>query len=198
MVRVHGDEDAEAGDGEGDGDEGEGETVLEFVAEEGHDHGEGEGGGPGRDGMQLGADWGVAVRLDDPGGEEGVAVGGDDEAEVHEAAEENLGVFEHVDDVADADGAFGGGAALVFEEAALDVGSFLGGEPGRYLESASSPSRSPKRIGEYLAISTIRQRLIGKIYHFAFSGKSGMRKKKRMATTAVRTPSRMKIQRHPA
>ena len=123
-------EDGEAGDGHGDGDQREEEAVLEQVGEEGYDEGEDEGGGPGGDGVQLRADLGVAVGVDYARGEEGVAVGWDDEAEVHESAEEDLIVFEDVEDVARGDGAFGGRAALVFFQAGFDVGAFVFGEPG--------------------------------------------------------------------
>lgn len=73
--RVHGQEDGEAGDGHSGWDEGEEEAVLELVGEEGDDEGEDEGTGPWWDAVQLGADLRVAVRSDDAGGEEGVAVG---------------------------------------------------------------------------------------------------------------------------
>lgn len=129
VVRVHGDEDTEAGDGDADGNEGEGETVFELVAEEGYDHREGEGCGPGRDGVQLRLDGGVAVCLDDSGGEEGVPVRGDDESKVHEPADEDLVVFEDVDDVLDADCAFSGGAALVLAQPPSDVGALFFVEP---------------------------------------------------------------------
>lgn len=80
--------------------------------------------------MQLCLDFAVAVAVDDAGGEVGVAewakglvsgfegagirgqgglrVGGHDEAEVHEASEEDLVVFEHIADVFDAHLAFDG------------------------------------------------------------------------------------------
>lgn len=79
--------------------------------------------------MELCADLGVAVGVDDAWGEEGVAVGWDDEAEVHEPAQEDLEVFEDVEDVRECDGAFGRGSALVLFEASFDVGAFVFGEP---------------------------------------------------------------------
>ena len=128
-VCVRGEEDGEAGDGHADGDEGEEEAVLEPVGEEGDDEGEDEGCGPGWDGVQLRADLCVAVGFYDARGEEGVAVGGDDEPEVHEGAEEELVVFEAVEDIARGDLALAGGAALVFLEAGADVSAFVFSEP---------------------------------------------------------------------
>lgn len=61
VVVVHGDQDAKACDGDTDGDDGKGETMFEFVTEEGYHHGKGEGCGPGRNGVQLRLDGGVAV-----------------------------------------------------------------------------------------------------------------------------------------
>lgn len=132
MVVVHGDEDAETGNGEADWDERERETVFEFVAEEGDDHGEGEGGRPGWDTVELCADGRVAVRLYDARGEKGVPVSRHDEPEIHESADEDLVVFEHLDDVPDADGAFsrsGGRAALILAQPVLNVNALVFGEP---------------------------------------------------------------------
>ena len=103
--------------------------MFEPVGEKGDDEGEDEGGGPGGNGVELGADLSVAVCFDDAGSEEGVAVGGDDEAEVHESAEDEFEVFEAVEDVGEGYSAVAGGAALVFEEAGADVGSFVFAEP---------------------------------------------------------------------
>lgn len=128
-VVVHGDEDAEAGDGEADGPHGEGEAVLQLVAEVRHDHGEGEGRRPRRHRVQLRADGRVPVALDDARREEGVAVRRHDESEVHEPADEDLVVLEHVDDVPDSNRAFCGGAALVLAQAVFDVDALLVGEP---------------------------------------------------------------------
>lgn len=128
-VVVHGDEDAETGDGEADWQERERETVLKFVAEVGDDHGEGEGGRPRRDRVELRADRGIAVGLDDAGGEEGVPVRRHDEPKVHEPAHENLVVSEDIDDVLDADGPLSSGATLILAEAILDVGALVVGEP---------------------------------------------------------------------
>ena len=79
--------------------------------------------------MQLCADLGVAVCFDDAGSEEGIAVGGDDESKVHESAEEEFEVFEAVYYIGKGDSTLARGAALVFEEAGADVGSFVFAEP---------------------------------------------------------------------
>lgn len=133
VVVVHGDEDAEADDGEADGGDGEGETVLELVAEVGDDHGEGERGCPGGHRVQLRLDSRVAVRLDDAGGEKGVAVRRHNEAEVHETADEDLVIFKHVDDVPNSNRALCCGAALVLAQAVLDVGPLVFGQPFCFL-----------------------------------------------------------------
>ena len=159
---VHGEEDGEAGDGGGDGEEGEEEAVLQLVGEEGDDEGEDEGTGPRRHAVELGPDLRVAVRADDARGEEGVAVGGDDEAEVHEPAEDEFVVFEAVEDVFGVDAAVAGGAPLVLFQSGFDVGTFVFFEPAH---------------GGINATATYRWR--GEeaiIYHFASSGKSGIRK----------------------
>ena len=127
--RVHGQQDGEAGDGNGDGDEREEEAMFQLIREEGHDESEDEGAGPGGDAVQLGADLRVAVRADDAGGEEGVAVGGDYEAKVHESAEEEFEVFEAVEHVFDGDAAFAGRAALVLFQPGPDVGALVFFEP---------------------------------------------------------------------
>ena len=49
--------------------------MLQLIREESDDEGEDKGTCPRRDAVQLGADLRIAVRSDDAGGEEGVAVG---------------------------------------------------------------------------------------------------------------------------
>lgn len=129
--RVHGQQDGEAGDGDGGRDEREEEAVLQLVREEGDDDGEEECTDPGRDAVELGADLRIAVCLDDAWGEECVAVGGDDQSEVHQAAEEEFVVFEAVEDILGGDAALAGGAALVLFKPGSDVGSFIFSEPAQ-------------------------------------------------------------------
>ena len=109
-----GQQDGETGNGHGDGDEREDEAMFEQIAEEGDDEREGEGGCPWRHGVQLRLDLRVAVCSDDAGGEEGVAVCRHDEAKVHEAAEEDLEVFEDVEHVSRRYSPFQRRFALVF------------------------------------------------------------------------------------
>ena len=127
--RVRGEEDGEASNGNGNREQGEKKAVFEPVRKERHDEGEDEGAGPGRDAVQLGADLRVAVRADDAGGEEGVAVGRHDEAEVHEAAQDEFEIFEAVEDVCGRDAAVARGAALVLFEPGSDVGALVFLEP---------------------------------------------------------------------
>ena len=174
--RVHGQQDGEAGDGHGDRHEREEEAVSEPVGEEGDDEGEDEGTGPRRDAVQLGPDLRVAVRADDAGGKEGVAVGRDDESEVHEAAQEEFVVFEAVEDVSEGDAAFAGRAALVLFESGLDVGAFV------LLEPADG-------WGVNGHDSNVRGWEWRCHYHFASSGKSGIRKYRANEMMHVRVPS---------
>ena len=105
--------------------------MFEPIREKGDDESEREGCGPGRDGVQLCADLGVAVCSYYARGEEGVAVGGDNESEVHECADEEFEVFEAAEDIVEGDAALAGGAALIFEETGTDVGAFVFTEPGK-------------------------------------------------------------------
>ena len=119
----------EARDRYGNRDECEDETVLCEIRACGYDHCECEGAGPRRHTVQLRLNRGVAVRLDDCWGEEGVAVGRHDHTEVHESSDDDFVVFEDTAYVTDGDLAFCGGAALVCLEAGFHVGAFLRGEP---------------------------------------------------------------------
>lgn len=103
--------------------------MLELIGEESDDEREDEGTRPRRDAVQLGADLRIAVGFDDPRCEEGVAVGGHDESEIHESAEEELVIFEAVEHVCGRDAALAGGAALVLFEPGFDVGAFVFFEP---------------------------------------------------------------------
>lgn len=69
------------------------------------------------------------VCRDDGGGEVGVSVGRDDEAEVHEAAEPDLEVGEDGFDVAKGNFALGAVFALVDFETGFEVGAFVFLEP---------------------------------------------------------------------
>lgn len=123
-VVVHGDQDAEACNGDGDGDERECEAVAGEIRAEGYDHGESECTCPGRNTMQLCLNGRVPVCGNDAWCEEGVAVGGNDHAEVHEAAEDNFEVLEDTADVPNGDFALCCRAALVRLKAGFDVGPF--------------------------------------------------------------------------
>ena len=105
------------------------EAMFEPIREERDDEREDEGGGPGRDRVQLRADLRVAVCFDDAWSEEGVAVGGNNESEVHECAEEEFEIFEAIYYIGKGNPALARGAALIFEEAGADVGTFVFAEP---------------------------------------------------------------------
>jgi len=80
--------------------------------------------------MELGLDGAVPERLDEAGREVRVPVRRHDQAEVHEAGDEDLVVGEDASDVARGDGAVARGGALVGAQAGGDVGFFVGAEPG--------------------------------------------------------------------
>ena len=130
-ARVGGEEDSKASDRHCYGNQGEHEAVFEPVGEKCDDERENEGSGPGRDGVKLCADLSVAVCFDDAGSEEGVAIGGDYESEVHDAAEEEFKIFETIYYIGKGDSALARGAALIFEEAGAYVGTFIFAEPAR-------------------------------------------------------------------
>lgn len=135
--------------------------MFELVREEGDDEGEDERTGPRGDAVQLGADLGVAVCFDDSGGEECVAVGGDDEPKVHESAEEEFEVFEAAEDVSRGDAALAGGATLVLLEPGSDVRALVFFEPANSgVNCRIQPEGGRDREAIY--------------YHFASSGKSGI------------------------
>lgn len=103
--------------------------MFQLVRKKRDDEGEDEGTCPRRHAVELGADLRIAVCSNDAGGEECVAVGGDDESEIHEPAEEELVVFEAVEDVFWGDAALASGATLVLFEPSFDVGALVFFEP---------------------------------------------------------------------
>ena len=111
--------------------------MFEQVAEESDDQSEDKRGSPGRNGVQLCADLCVAVCLYDAWREEGVAVCGDDKAKVHEAAEEDFEIFEHVEHVSWGYAAFDGRFALVFLKAGADICLFITFEPRKGVSAIS-------------------------------------------------------------
>ena len=111
------------------GDQREHEAMFEPIREKRDDERENEGSGPGRDGVQLCADLSVAVCFNDAGSEEGIAVGGDNESEVHESTEEEFVIFEAIYHIGKGNSALARGAALIFEKAGADVGTFVFAEP---------------------------------------------------------------------
>ena len=58
---------------------------------------------------------------------------GNDESEIHEAAEDEFKVFEAVENVSEGDAAFAGGATLVLFEPGSDVGALVFLEPSMVL-----------------------------------------------------------------
>lgn len=126
--------------------------MLELIREESDDKCKDEGTCPRWNAVQLGADLRVAVGFDDAGGEESVTIGGDDESEIHESAEEEFVIFEAVEDVFGADAALASGATLVLFEPGFDVGAFVFFEPEYSGVDITLPcgweGPGPPRVGE--------------------------------------------------
>jgi len=132
-VIVDGDEYTQPGNRHANAENSEPKPVHEIIRQRGNKHAIPERSCPWRDGVQLRLDGRVAVTFDDSWREVGVAVRGHDEAEVHEAGDDDFIVGEDFADVAECDGPVAGGSALVFAEAGGDVGFFFGGEPFGFL-----------------------------------------------------------------
>ena len=79
--------------------------------------------------MELCFDRRVPVSLDDRWCEVSIAVRWNDEAEVHESSEEELEVFEAIQNVVECDSAFNCRFALVVLQTGLEEGTFLVREP---------------------------------------------------------------------
>jgi len=128
--------------------------VSRPVGESGEDEGEDEGGGPGRDRVQLRLDGAVVVGRDDERGEEGVAVGRNDHAEVHEPAQPDPMVFHHRHHVPERDLALRPVVPLVRPQTRLDECALLFVEPLSFLWTTdkllsvkqSSPNKSKFRL----------------------------------------------------
>ena len=101
------------------------------------------------------ADLSVAICFDDTGSKEGVAVCGDDEAEVHESAEDEFEIFETVYYVGKGDSAFARGAALVFEEAGANVGTFVFAEPAGFGISRVGDRKSREELTISLPLGSL-------------------------------------------
>jgi len=126
---VDGDQDCEPRYANADWEDDEEEAMLQAIGEPGYEHTECEGGGPGRHAVQLCLDRGVAITLQDAGGEVGIAVRWNNETEVHEAADKNLRIPEDATYIGYLDWAFGGRLALVGLKAPCYECSLLFGEP---------------------------------------------------------------------
>lgn len=128
-VVVHSDENGEAGNGDTNGENCKGRTVTHPVRDDGDAHGEAKSHNPGRHAVKLGLDRAVAIRSDYAGRKVGVSIGGNDEAKVHEAAENDLVVLEYVLDVGQSRLSLSTGGALVGMKTGGDVGPLLVVEP---------------------------------------------------------------------
>lgn len=129
MVVMYGDQNSESSDAYSDGEDGEKEAVFEPVREPCDKHRETKSGGPWRNTVQLCLDLGVTIALDDGGREVGVTIGRYDQAEVHESANEDLGVLEHIHNVLGLDRSFTCGASLVDLKSGFDKRAFGFREP---------------------------------------------------------------------
>lgn len=74
--------------------------------------------------MKLCLDRRVAEILDNSRGEVGISIGGNDQAKVHESAEQDFGIFEDVRHILGFYGSFARGAPLIDLEPGFDEGAF--------------------------------------------------------------------------
>ncbi len=119
----------ETSDGYADGDDGKEEPVFEVVGKGSHEHAEDECGSPGRDGEELCLDLGVAVRLDDRRCKIGVSIGWDDQAKVHETAQEEFVVPEAMQHISCSHFPVERRLSLIFFQSALDEPSLILAQP---------------------------------------------------------------------
>lgn len=126
---MHGDQDRKTSHGNADSEDGEEESVARLVRDEGDNHRENKRHSPWRDAVQLGLDAVVAVRLNNARREVGVAISGHNQAEVHEASDNDLIIFEDVADILEGCAALHGGTPLIGAEAGRDKRLFAVGEP---------------------------------------------------------------------
>lgn len=127
--RVHGQQNGEASDGHSDWNQREQEAMLELIRKESDDKSKDEGTCPWRDAVQLGTDLRITVCFNDAGCEKSVSVGGDDESEIHESAEDEFVVFEAFEDIFGGDAALACGATLILFKTSFDVSTFIFFEP---------------------------------------------------------------------
>jgi hypothetical protein len=133
VVVVYGNENSKSGDADSNGEHGEDEAVFEPVREPCDKHGEPKSGSPRGNTVQLCLDLRVAVGLDNGGREVGVSIRRYNQAEVHESANEDLGVLEHIHDVLGFYGSFARGATLVDLESGFDKRALGFREPFHFL-----------------------------------------------------------------
>lgn len=126
---MYGDEDGESSYAYAYGDDGEEEAVLQLIGQVRDRHAEPKGSSPRRYRVELRLDGRVAVRLDDLGTEVRVAVRRNDQTEVHEATDDDLGIFKYASNISSRNGSFASGFALIDLEPGFDVGAFVLGEP---------------------------------------------------------------------
>ena len=89
--------------------------MFEEITKESYDQCEGEGGGPWRNGVQLSLDLAVMPYTPYDGrAKERISVGRDNKSEIHEAADKDFEVFEHIEDISRGYTTLDGGLALVF------------------------------------------------------------------------------------
>jgi len=129
--------DVQKDDNPNDGDEekGENEDVppLVIIGGDSDDHTQPKRDGPRRDRIELSLDRTVAERSDDGGGEEGIAIPRNDEAEVHETTEEDLEILEDTEDIPPSRPSVELGVTNILSEPGLDEGPLFLRQPLGFL-----------------------------------------------------------------
>ena len=83
--------------------------------------------------MELSLNWAVAEGSDDSGGEECIAVSGNDETEVHETTKEDLEILKDTEDVPPSRPSVELGVTNVLSEPGLDEGPLFIRQPFGFL-----------------------------------------------------------------
>ena len=194
-------QDGKARDGHENTENGEGEPVLDPIGYDGDRHGEAKGGDPGENGAQLDLDRIRGVGADDGGREVGVAVGRDNHAKVHEAAEPDAVILHNVEGVLEGDGTLGSVVTLVGGQLGHEIGALiLLEEAGLFREGGE---REPEDNGSQSGDDTLEDEdpspaaVATHVVHLAnavrqqtaeSSGKRGGREEERVALLGLISP----------
>jgi hypothetical protein len=138
-------QDSKSGYAYEDGEEGKQEAVLQAVTEPGYCHGEPEGSSPRRNAVELCLDWTVSKVPNNARRKVGVSVGRHDQPKVHEAADNDLDVLEHVAYVGKRNGPFPARGSLINLQAGFDKCAFVLAKPLGFLREVGQQKEEEER-----------------------------------------------------